>query len=166
MNRLQLVKPIRDIEHLKYLFSCALLEIIKCERETKGCWYGFDIARDVIYLSGVLADAANAENAILTSRYWHVVPGRGVVRYKFDELEPVLAKNIADGALVHISLFNKLPPLFSRQTGQNEVGRLYHRASQLYPDPNLRPTLGAIGEDLPIWVDLLPQLPRRMSLFV
>lgn len=83
-----------------------------------------------------------------------------------DCIEPVLGREIADGALINLALMKRLPEAFNNWGGVTQVSHLYAKIAPIYPEEAIRPALHSMSENFGVWAGILPKFRREVSLLV
>ena len=126
----------------------------------------FRIEDDVPYISSVLCDGLTGTRLDLHKpSYTHVEPVF-LITCNFKKMEPVLARSIADGALLSLALCQRMPDPFNHPHGVNSVASLYDQLARSYPNDELRPALESMSLDVAVWAPILPLLTKETSIVI
>jgi len=162
---MQLVWNLKDRLFLESFIAGHLQDLTK---RTKGLMESgfYDITEDVPYVASVIADGHTAVGFNQNKpAYWHIEP-MTLIASNFDRLEPILAREIADGAVVNLAICARMPNMFAHEHGVSQVSYLYERTALVYPDHDIRPKLRSMSENFCVWVKVLPFFYREVSLLL
>ncbi len=163
-----LLAPGNPRDYFVAFFTSHLKEVVAKSRVR--VMFGMD--SNIPYIAGVLSDflkvILDPGNPLY---YWFVEKPalKGVEKISVSELsdlEPVIAREITDFALIHRGLFCKATSPVTRLYSPIFIGESYRYLSSVYPDQSLREELLSLSENTEPWIEVLPHLRKNMNLLV